>query len=128
VTKNSAETAPRCALPLREVVAGGARRTTTSGLEILAVSTPKGPRVYSGLCPHLGGPLLKGRVKNGTLICPWHGYRFDLRTGSCLTPPGRLLNLVDTKKSVKSPPFPLRLTPLPFRQQGDELLVEDPNA
>ncbi len=32
-------------------------------------------------CPHLGGPLEEVPVDDGCVTCPWHGYRFDLRTG-----------------------------------------------
>jgi nitrite reductase/ring-hydroxylating ferredoxin subunit len=32
-------------------------------------------------CPHLGGPLDKGSIEGCELVCPWHGYRFDLATG-----------------------------------------------
>lgn len=34
-------------------------------------------------CPHLGGPLSKGHLSRGQIICPWHGSRFDLATGAC---------------------------------------------
>ncbi len=32
-------------------------------------------------CAHLGGPMDQGWVYQGTLVCPWHGSRFDLATG-----------------------------------------------
>jgi nitrite reductase/ring-hydroxylating ferredoxin subunit len=32
-------------------------------------------------CPHLGGPLGEGAIEGCELVCPWHGYRFDLATG-----------------------------------------------
>jgi len=32
-------------------------------------------------CPHLEGPLFQGSVAHGEVTCPWHGWRFDLRTG-----------------------------------------------
>ncbi len=35
-------------------------------------------------CPHWLGPLDDASVEEGRIRCPWHGYRFDLRTGeSC---------------------------------------------
>jgi nitrite reductase (NADH) small subunit len=37
----------------------------------------------SGACPHAGGPICDGALSDGILSCPWHGYNFDLRTGSC---------------------------------------------
>ena len=32
-------------------------------------------------CPHRGGPLADGLVGNHSVICPLHGFAFDLRTG-----------------------------------------------
>ena len=37
--------------------------------------------VLDGTCPHEGGPLGEGTVEDGRVVCPWHGYAFDLRTG-----------------------------------------------
>ena len=37
------------------------------------------------LCPHQNAPLAKAPVENGAVICRQHGYRFDLKTGDCLT-------------------------------------------
>jgi nitrite reductase/ring-hydroxylating ferredoxin subunit len=31
-------------------------------------------------CPHMLGPLAEAAVEDGCVRCPWHGYRFDLRT------------------------------------------------
>ena len=32
-------------------------------------------------CTHMGGPLSLGRVKDEEVECPWHGSRFDIKTG-----------------------------------------------
>jgi nitrite reductase/ring-hydroxylating ferredoxin subunit len=37
------------------------------------------PVAYATACPHQLGPLAPGE-KPHELACPWHGYRFDLRT------------------------------------------------
>jgi nitrite reductase/ring-hydroxylating ferredoxin subunit len=46
---------------------------------------------HATVCPHLGGPLDATPVAGGCVRCPWHGYRFDLRTGRNLD--GRALRL-----------------------------------
>lgn len=34
-------------------------------------------------CPHRGGPLAEGSLdEDGVVICPWHGYSFDVKTGN----------------------------------------------
>lgn len=32
-------------------------------------------------CPHRGGPLGKGDIEDGAVLCPLHGWAFDLETG-----------------------------------------------
>jgi len=32
-------------------------------------------------CPHKGGPLCDGIVSGTEVVCPLHGWRFDLNTG-----------------------------------------------
>ena len=38
-------------------------------------------------CPHAAGPLSQGMLRGGEVICPWHGWRFDARTGACAVVP-----------------------------------------
>lgn len=35
-------------------------------------------------CPHRGGPLADGLVGSGKVLCPLHGYAFELATGRAL--------------------------------------------
>jgi nitrite reductase (NADH) small subunit len=37
--------------------------------------------VMDNVCPHWGGPLGRGRVEHGKIVCPWHGWTFDPKTG-----------------------------------------------
>ncbi len=36
-----------------------------------------------GVCPHEDVALAGGELAGETIICPGHGYHFDLRTGRC---------------------------------------------
>jgi NAD(P)H-dependent nitrite reductase small subunit len=39
-------------------------------------------------CPHYGAPLCGGYVRDGSVMCAWHGWQFDLKTGECFSAPG----------------------------------------
>jgi nitrite reductase/ring-hydroxylating ferredoxin subunit len=46
----------------------------------------EGGRIFAvdAACPHAGNPLVEGDVLGTTLVCAFHGWRFDLETGACL--------------------------------------------
>lgn len=39
-------------------------------------------------CPHQGASLGEGTLHEGKVICPWHSWTFDVRTGACPRIPG----------------------------------------
>ena len=52
--------------------------------------------VHSAVCTHLLGPLDDSVIdENGTLTCPWHGYKFSAETGE---------NIEKKCQSLASPP------------------------
>lgn len=64
-------------------LAEGAARHVKVGKSDIALVRCDG-RVYalSNVCRHAFGPLSDGFVDGHTLICPWHGWRYDVRDGS----------------------------------------------
>lgn len=40
-------------------------------------------KVYAidNACPHAEGPLGEGELEENCVICPWHGWQFDVTTG-----------------------------------------------
>jgi nitrite reductase/ring-hydroxylating ferredoxin subunit len=34
-------------------------------------------------CLHLGGPLGEGYLEGENVICPWHGWTYNVTTGLC---------------------------------------------
>jgi nitrite reductase/ring-hydroxylating ferredoxin subunit len=38
-------------------------------------------------CSHLGGPLSEGTLKDGSVVCPWHGSEFGLEDGHVINGP-----------------------------------------
>jgi nitrite reductase/ring-hydroxylating ferredoxin subunit/DMSO/TMAO reductase YedYZ heme-binding membrane subunit len=63
----------------------------------LVVQPPEGEKVaifrdegrlsaVTNLCAHQNGPLGEGRVVDGCITCPWHGFQYRLEDG-CAPPP-----------------------------------------
>jgi nitrite reductase (NADH) small subunit len=34
------------------------------------------------VCLHRGGPLGQGMIEGGRVVCPWHGWAWDVKTGA----------------------------------------------
>ncbi len=62
----------RARLPLQVEYAGGRFRVVEVDGTLLAHAT---------VCAHALGPLDDAEVEDGCIRCPWHGYRYDVRTG-----------------------------------------------
>src|SRR5712692_9036099 len=41
------------------------------------------------VCSHEGGPLEEGTLEGYEVECPWHGSKFDVRTGKVTRAPAR---------------------------------------
>jgi nitrite reductase (NADH) small subunit len=46
-------------------------------------------RAVENNCSHAGNPIDDGLVRHGCVTCPWHGWKYDLRTGEHVTMFGR---------------------------------------
>jgi nitrite reductase/ring-hydroxylating ferredoxin subunit len=76
----------RYACTVAELRAGGGLRPVVLGArEVLVVGTDDGIRAVDRACPHEGFRLDAGEVRGHELTCPAHGWRFDLRSGACVT-------------------------------------------
>jgi nitrite reductase (NADH) small subunit len=63
-----------------------------------------------GICPHAGGPLGQGNIVGDALMCPWHAYEFDPRTGENLDNPL------------------MRVVKVPLKVEGEDILIEVASA
>jgi nitrite reductase/ring-hydroxylating ferredoxin subunit len=41
------------------------------------------------VCTHVGGPLAEGTLDGYEVECPWHGSKFDVRSGEPTRPPAK---------------------------------------
>jgi nitrite reductase (NADH) small subunit len=57
------------------------RPVTVAGVELALFNLGSRFAAIENRCPHQGGPLCDGIVSGTTVVCPLHGWRFDLATG-----------------------------------------------
>jgi nitrite reductase (NADH) small subunit len=64
----------------------GEGRLFDAGDVTIAVFRTRDSRVYATepWCPHRGGPLADGIVATDRVLCPLHGYAFELATGRAI--------------------------------------------
>jgi len=43
----------------------------------------------NGVCIHRGGPLGQGQIHDGRVMCPYHLWEFDCRSGACHHDPAK---------------------------------------
>ncbi len=71
-----------CALDALEP--GYGRRVRAGGRDVAVFLVDGETRVVDNACLHAGGPLADGAVVDGCVICPFHGWVYDLVTGDCV--------------------------------------------
>lgn len=73
------------------------RQQTVEGRKLCIVKT--GDEIYATqpYCPHAGATLAGGWCKNGKLICPYHRYEYDLKTGRGGTGQGDYIDIYPTE-------------------------------
>ena len=80
-----------------EVPNFGKKVVSLSGREILLVNVKGVIYAVENECPHQGSPMTAAVVKDGTISCPRHGYRFSLTDGSCVEHPEFVLTTFKVK-------------------------------
>ena len=66
-----------------DAIPQGEGRTFALGGRRVAVFRTRAGEVYAtqASCPHREGPLADGLMGGRSIVCPLHGYKFDLATG-----------------------------------------------
>ncbi len=84
----------------------GECKTVVAGDRELALANVGGKfHACDNTCPHQGGPLGEGILDGQNIVCPWHGWRFNVTTG-------------------KSPNIPVSVDAFECVVEGDDVKVK----
>lgn len=77
------------------------------GGKLICVANVNGTvTAMDNVCLHMGGPLGQGYIEGDKIVCPWHGWEYDLKTGA----------LADDPKS--------KLAVYPIKVENGDVLIE----
>lgn len=65
----------------RQLAAGEVMEAVVNGTPYAVCNVDGDLHAVRGVCPHHGGPLGQGALHGNMLVCPWHAWEFDCRTG-----------------------------------------------
>jgi nitrite reductase/ring-hydroxylating ferredoxin subunit len=85
----------------------GEAREFSVGEKVVCVANVGGTiSAMDNVCLHRGGPIGQGFVNEGKVVCPWHGWEWDPKTGAAAHNP-----------SARVPVYPIKV-------EGNDVLVE----
>lgn len=92
-------------LKVSEIQEGLGNVAVLNGKEIALFKYEGKIYALANICPHRGGPLGEGSLDGSEVICPWHAWSFDVKTGQCQALP-----------DVKQPVYEVKV-------DGEDILV-----
>ena len=76
------------------------------GVEICLANVNGELSALDNICPHRQGPLGQGWLEGGAVVCPWHSWTFNVKTGE------------------SEYPAHVRVDAFPVRVEGEDVLVD----
>ncbi|MGH7930875.1 MAG: Rieske (2Fe-2S) protein [Candidatus Binatia bacterium] len=91
---------------INDVKLGCGKGVEINGKSVAVFNVDGNYYAINDVCGHRGGPLCEGEVDGTTVICPWHGWRYNVTNGE-----NELVPALPTEK------FDLKV-------EGDDILVD----
>jgi nitrite reductase (NADH) small subunit len=70
-----------------EFTAGQGRMVVVNGRHVALFRLGDEFFALDNMCLHRGGPLCEGPIANNVVTCPWHGWSYEIRTGTMVQDP-----------------------------------------
>lgn len=72
---------------IADFAVGRGRMVIVSGRHIALFRLDDGFFAIDNLCLHRAGPLCDGDIESGVVTCPWHGWSYEIRSGTLVQDP-----------------------------------------
>ena len=73
----------------KDIQATQMKAVEAAGEDICVANVDGKYYAIGNICTHVGGPLDQGTLEGYQVECPWHGSKFDVRTGEPTKPPAK---------------------------------------
>lgn len=80
-----------------DVPAGTGKVIETGGKQIALFNVGGTFYAIDNTCKHRGGPLGEGELDGTTVVCPWHGWEYDVTSGANIDDPSVKLGCYPAK-------------------------------
>lgn len=89
-----------------DVKPGHGKVVKANGKELALFNVDGKFHATENTCVHRGGPLGEGSLDGNVVTCPWHGWKYDVKTG-----------VSPVNSSAKVQPFKVKV-------EGEKILVD----
>ena len=80
-----------------DIAPGQARQVTVDGRWVALFNIGGEFHAIDSICLHRGGPLAEGALDGCVVTCPWHGWQYDVTTGTFMQDPRVGVSRHDTR-------------------------------
>jgi nitrite reductase (NADH) small subunit len=81
-----------------ELPTEGEAKEFPCGEKVICIANVNGSiTAMDNVCLHRGGPLGQGVIEGNKVVCPWHGWQFDVTTGEATHNPNARVSVYPVK-------------------------------
>jgi nitrite reductase (NADH) small subunit len=80
-----------------ELAPGACMEASVGGRPVALYNVDGTLYATTNTCPHRGGPLGQGMLDGPAVMCPWHAWTWDVRTGENTANPGLCIPTYEVK-------------------------------
>ncbi len=74
---------------ISEIPQGTTKIVNVAGVELFVANVEGSFYALPNKCTHVGGLLGRGKLSGNIIQCPWHGSKFDVKTGAVVAGPAQ---------------------------------------